>query len=336
MVKYYFQDRRLKYLPLSIMLWLNLLFFFPVHAIELPGALVDSEWLMENKDQVVILDVRQDIKSYLTKPVFMRNKSTGKLKLIKVGGHIPGAVLVDYKYLRAKRKIDGLMVSRMLPMKADFEKLMQQSGVNQDSAIVIVSKGQSSSDMTIATRLYWQLKYYGHDNMSVLNGGMSDWLANMYPISLESGKLLKGNWLAKEERKQILATSLDVEKALTDSSAQLIDNRTLDLYLGTHKKSYVYKKGHIPGAKVLPHDLLTTNSVPSRFLSNGKLRKITNALNIDEGKNTITYCNSGHLASGGWFILSELLGNHNVKLYDGSMHEWTIKEQRPVTSMKME
>ena len=221
-------------------------------------------------------------------------------------------------------------------MKADFEKFMQQSGINQDSAIVIVSKGKDSSDMTLATRLYWQLKYFGHDNIAVLNGGMSDWLANMYSISFKPAKPQKGNWFAKEERKQILATSQEVEKALTNTNVQLVDNRTLDQYLGMHKKSYVYKKGHIPGAKVLPHTLLTTNSVPSRFLSNGKLRKISSALNINTELNTITYCNSGHLASGGWFILSELLGNRNVKLYDGSMHEWTMKEERPVTLMKME
>jgi len=310
---------------------------YSVHAVELPGPLVESEWLAENREQVVILDVRQDLKSFSSKPVYMRMKNTGKLKLVKVGGHIPGAILVDFKDLLTRRNIDGHEVSRLIPQKADFENLMQQYGLHKDSVIIIVSKGQDSSDLTMATRLYWQLKYYGHDDMAILNGGMSDWLSNMYSISLQAGnKNKKGNWLAKVERKQLLATTKDVEMALANEHIQLVDNRTLDQYLGIQKKSYVYSKGHISGAKVLPHNLLATGSTPSRFLSNGKLRKIANALNINVGKNTITYCNSGHLASGGWFILSELLGNHNVKLYDGSMHEWTLKEERPVTSMKME
>lgn len=310
---------------------------YPVQAVELPGPLVDSEWLAENREQVVILDVRQDLKSFSSKPVYMRMKNTGKLKLVKVGGHIPGAILVDFKSLLARRNIDSHEVSRIIPLKADFENLMQQYGLNQDNVIIIVSKGQDSSDLTMATRLYWQLKYYGHDDMAILNGGMSDWLANMHSISLQAvNKNKKGNWLAKVERKQLLATTEDVEMALANEHIQLVDNRTLDQYLGIQKRSYVYSKGHISGAKVLPHNLLATSSKPSRFLSNGRLGKVISALNINTDLSAITYCNSGHLASGGWFILSELLGNQDVKLYDGSMHEWTMDDNHPVTTMKME
>lgn len=307
-----------------------------VHAGELPGPLVDSKWLAENKDTVAILDVRKDIKSFTSKPVLTKDKKTGQLKIVRVGGHIPGARLLDYKKLRTKRNIDGMVIDKMILPKKDFEKLIRQAGVNQDSTIVIVSKGQDSVDMTMATRLYWQLKYFGHDKMAILNGGMSDWLLGKYPISLKPVKTSEGSWMAGNERKQILATSAEVENALKDSNVQLVDNRTLDLYLGTHKKSYVYAKGHIPGAKLLSHNLLTAPSVPSGFLPNDELSRIADALDVNMKANSITYCNSGHLASGGWFVMSELFGNQNVKLYDGSMHEWTKNKKRPVSYMKME
>ncbi|MDH5396071.1 MAG: rhodanese-like domain-containing protein, partial [Gammaproteobacteria bacterium] len=58
-------------------------------------------------------------------------------------------------------------------------------------------------------------------------------------------------------------------------------------------------------------------------------------MGITTDKNSITYCNSGHLATGSWFVLSEILGNKNVKMYDGSMHQWTL-EKHDVTKMKME
>jgi thiosulfate/3-mercaptopyruvate sulfurtransferase len=75
--------------------------------------------------------------------------------------------------------------------------------------------------------------------------------------------------------------------------------------------------------------------VPARFPSVEELSKLYQAMHLQDAAPSIAYCNSGHLASGGWFIQHELLGNKNVKLYDGSMHEWTL-EKRPVKAMVME
>ena len=188
-------------------------------AANLPGPLVETDWLAKNMKQVAILDVRKDVKSFTAKPVFKKDKKTKKLKLVKVGGHIPGAVLVNYKKLRDKTKIGKNVVTKMIVGKDVFSKLMQDSGVNKDSTIVIVSKGENDGDMTGATRLYWQLKYYGHDKMAILNGGMGQWLKDKRKISIKAEKVNKGNWIATAERKEILATSEDVAAAVKDKDA---------------------------------------------------------------------------------------------------------------------
>jgi thiosulfate/3-mercaptopyruvate sulfurtransferase len=304
-------------------------------ATAVPGPLVETDWLAANLDNVVILDVRKNVASFTQPAKLAKDKKTGKLTIKAVGGHIPGAHLIDYKKVRADRKIDGKKVTGMLPEQTDFEKLMRAAGVNTDSAVLIVSEGMSNEDMTMATRLYWELKYYGHDNMAILNGGTAQWLVDGRETTLAVAAPAEGNWAASARRDDILATSDDVAAALGKGDTQLIDNRPISLYLGTWKKSYVYDTGHIPGAKSFPNELLTSAAPPARFPAVEQLHQLYQAMRLNEQAPSISYCNSGHLASGGWFIQHELLGNKNVKLYDGSMHEWTL-EKRPVKAMVME
>ncbi len=304
-------------------------------ATTVPGPLVETDWLAANVDKVVILDVRKDVASFTQPAKMTKDKKTGKLSIVAVGGHIPGARLIDYKKVRAERKIDDRKLTGMLPEQADIEKLMRGAGVNTDSALVIVSKGMSNEDMTMATRVYWELKYFGHDNMAILNGGMAQWLIDGRETTLAVTTAAEGNWAASARRNEILASSDDVAAALGKADTQLIDNRPISLYLGTWKKSYVYDTGHIPGAKSFPNELMTSAAPPARFPAAEQLHQLYQAMHLDEQAPSISYCNSGHLASGGWFIQHELLGNKNVKLYDGSMNEWTL-EKRPVKAMVME
>lgn len=307
----------------------------PVGAVELPGPVVDTAWLAKHQQQVLILDVREDLKSFNAKPIFSKDKKSGKIKLVKVAGHIPGAVLVNYKQLRADRMEGGQKVQKMIVGKAAFEKVMQASGANNDSRIVIVSQGEGDLDMTMATRFYWQLKYYGHDRMAILDGGMGQWLTDKRPISVSASKVTPGSWKATAERKEIFASSDEVAAA-AKQGIQLVDTRPLSLYLGTwYKKSYVYAAGHIPGAKSFPNELLTQHGTPATFHNKDEYQQLMQGLGIKTDQPAMTYCNSGHLASGSWFVLSEILGNKNVKLYDGSMHQWT-QEKRPVVKFKME
>lgn len=303
-------------------------------AVGLPGPVVSTDWLAKQQGAVVILDIRQDLKSFTSKPVYTKDKKTGKVKLARVGGHIPGALLVNYKKIRVDRIIDGKKVQKILPEKTAFEAFMQSVGLNKDSVIVIVSKGESNGDVTMATRLYWQLKYFGHDKLAILNGGMAQWLTEKRKVDIAAEKVTRGNWIASAERRDMLATSQDVADAVKNKSSQLMDTRPVSQYWGTYyKKSYVYSAGHIPSAVSFPSELMTEASKPAKFLSKEMYKKLFNSIGIDENKQTISYCNSGHLASGGWFIMSEVLGHRKASLYDGSMHQWT-QEKRPVVSLQ--
>lgn len=322
-------------LALAVLIIISLLISCSAQAFQIPGPLVEPDWLEQHLDQVAILDVREDIESFTRKAVLVRKRFTGDLKIRIPGAHIPGAVLVDFLNIRTSREIDDRRVRRMIPEKAEFEQLMQSWGINKDDTIVIVSLGMSNSDMTMATRLYWQIKYFGHDNLTILNGGMAQWLLEQNPATLESREPAPGNWVAHEMREDISASSADVARAVEDDSIQLVDTRALGFYFGAYKQAYVRRKGHIPGAKVFPNELLTDAEAPVTFAEPEEIKYMANELGIDASSDMITYCNSGQLASGSWFVFSELLGNKNVRLYDGSMHQWAL-EKHPVKTMILE
>ena len=304
-------------------------------ASELPAPLVETDWLTNNLDNVVVLDVRTNKKSFISNPVFKKDKKTGKQHLVRVGGHIPGAHLVLYKNVRGEQQVDGRKIKHMILSAQKFEELMQNAGVNRDSSIVVVTNAESGFDLTMASRMYWQIKYFGHDQVSILNGGTAQWLLDGREYKNSPSKSNKGNWTAKEERQQLLATSEQVQTAIKKDTTQIVDVRQIGQYLGTYKSSKAKEKGHIPTAKLFPVDLLSSRSTPVKFSSQDELKEISHALGVDPRQELIAYCNSGHMASGGWFVFHELLNNKNAKLYDGSMHQWTL-EGRPVVQMKME
>ena len=287
-------------------------------AVEVPGPLVDAAWLKANKANVVILDVRKKAANF------------------EKQGHIPGATLVPWGQVRGKKTVGGVDLIKMLPSAASFSGLMKASGVNKDSAVVITTNGLSSPDLFLGTRLYWQLKYYGHDNVAVLDGGNAAWAAAKLPVSKEKSYAKPGNWKVKAERGELLATTEDVAAMVKGGSKSLVDARTLDYHLGLEqKKKYVYDKGHIPGSRLMPYDILVGHKGPMKFRSPASLKATLTAMGVDLSKPTTSYCNSGHLGSGLWFALHELAGNKGAKLYDGSMHAWTKDKSRPVTQMKL-
>lgn len=299
------------------------------------GSLVETQWLAKNLGQVAVLDVRTDEKSYGEAPIFRKDKKTGNHYLARLGGHIPGASLVAYKNVRGERTINGKVIKYVLPEKSAFEKLMQAAGVNQDSHIVIATNAESDFDLTMAARVFWQLKYFGHDQVSILDGGTAQWLVDRRDYETDASKVKTGNWEATAERKELLATSEEVVAAIDDKVTQLMDVRSLGQYLGTYKSGKVSAYGHIPTAKVFPANLTVTRGAPVKFLDAAGAEKVSHALELDPEHPVIAYCNSGHMASGGWFVMHEILGNKNAKLYDGSMHQWSA-EKRPTVAMKLE
>ena len=295
----------------------------------LPGPLVDTQWLAANADKVQIVEVRGNAKSF-TAPPEIATDAKGKKTIEEIGGHIPGAVLVDAKKMRVDRKYGDLTVKYMIPEAADFEKYVRSSGVVAGKPMVLVPVGAEVADINDALRMYWQFKVYGEDEIAVLDGGYTAWLLEGRTFSKDA-PAANGNWSVKADRTaQYLATSEDVAKAAQSQSATLVDSRDAPLFHGLVKRDYVFGAGHIQGAKLYPTDLMFKSSGGAlKFMAPATYRGLLSAQGIDEKVAAITYCNSGHLSSGPWFLMSELLGNRQVKLYDGSLHQWTL-EKRPL------
>jgi len=307
-----------------------LLFCSNAIAAQVPSPLVETQWLADNLNDVVVLDVRN---------------GAAEMGAFTTSGHISGAVLVNWGQVRVTRVINGVTLTRMVPTQAQFNALMQASGVNNDSAVVITSKGAVADDITESTRLYWTLKYFGHDNVAVLNGGTAKWTREGRAMSKDPSAPTAGAFVASTERTEINALTGDVLAALDGDvnknkykegkDVQLVDARDLSYYLGTAVKPYVYARGHIPGSKHFP-GLMLYDPDTAVMVSSDRLLTALRAMGIDPYGPVIAICNSGHEATGLWFFLHEIVGNPNVKLYDGSLHEWTMDLSRPVVYMKFD
>jgi len=306
-----------------------------VNAVTLPGPVVSADWLAANQSEVQILEVRGDVISYTRAPEFDVDKKTGKKFLVEVGGHIPDSTLLDFKKVRADRMIDGKKIKYLIPEKADFEKIIQAVGINSDKPIVLVPVGLDMSDIDEALRAYWQFKVYGEDNLAVLDGGMAGWLSEGRDFSTVASTKPGGTWFAKAERKELIASSEQVAAASQSGKSTLIDARQPAQYFGLNKRDYVGAYGHIAGAKEFAPELLAKPAKGALYFWD---KNTYNALFVANGMNpkmpAISYCNSGHLAAGGWFVMSELVGNKATKLYDGSLYLWTL-EGRPLVGVPL-
>ena len=303
------------------------------YALQVPGPLVDVAWVSENLDKVRILEFRPDPETFTVAPQYVTDRKTGKRVLAEVGGHLPGSVPVDFSKLRVDRVVDGQKVRFMGPERADFERLVRAWGIDKGDAIVIVSLGENYSDLNEAARLYWQFKYFGEDNVTILNGGTMAWLVGEKPVSTVLATPKPGNWSVAEERAGILATSEQTAQASERKDRQLVDARPIAQYHGLSKSSAVTQPGHIAGSRPFAQELISRNAGPAAYyLDASTYRALFRQLGLSETAPTITYCNTGHQATGFWFVLSEVLGNRDVRLYDGSLHQWTL-EKRPVVGL---
>jgi thiosulfate/3-mercaptopyruvate sulfurtransferase len=296
-----------------------------VWALQVPGPLVETAWLAEriNDPGLAIVDVRGDAVNFAKPPPKIDARSP-------IYGHIPSARLWVFDKVRETRVIDGVKLDKMAPTRENFAASMRSLGVRNDHAVVIVANANDTPSLTQATRAYWTLKYFGHDNVALLNGGTWKWAREGRQLNYSSSPVSPSEFEPGAERKELLASTADVQQASRSRDVQLVDGRTADYYVGQSMTADVIARGHIPGARMLAHVELA-DSKTKLFKSPAELRALASEMGIDLARPAITYCNTGHLASGPWFVLSELLGNRQVKLYDGSMHEWTKDAARPVT-----
>ncbi len=284
----------------------------PLRAAELPGPLVDAEWLVENRNAALVLDVRKTTKTF-------------------VKGHIPGAILVDVNLIRIERKISDKNMTRMRPDATSFEQFMRAHGVDNNSLVVLTHRGEKPGQVTGAARLYWHMKFYGFNQVALLDGGNPSWVEALEDLVTEVDPVEPGNYRVGAEQPAIVATMQQVQQALGKETVTLIDTRDLRYHVGLDKKDYVYAYGHIPGSRNLPYKFLHSAKQSMDYFPSDTLTDLLESLRIDSDDELILYCNSGYEASSVWFALHEILGKPNVRVYDGSLHQWTQYDSNPMT-----
>lgn len=298
----------------------------------LPGPVVSPEWVAAHRDAVTILAVHNSASEFSAEPKYTTDPKSGKQTLSEVGGHIPGALLLEFGKTRVERVIDGRKIGGMLPEASQFEATLQAAGVPAGMPIVIVTPGVAPEDLDTAARVYWSIKYYGGTDLAVLDGGLARWLEEGRAVESSAPAGKAGDWKAGAVRASLVADSAEVAKA-AHSKVQLIDARPAAFFYGLQKRPAVAAAGHIAGALDFPAELRTRPvGLSQRFLGKEEYIGLFRSLGISASKPVITYCNTGHMASGAWFVMSEIVGNAHAAVYDGSMLEWAA-EQRPVVAI---
>lgn len=278
--------------------------------------LVSADWLASNlnNDKLVIIDLRNKL-------------DKGGYKTF-LEGHIPGSVHSDY--LTAGWRVARNGIPGLLPTDAQFEALVRPLGVSNDSQIVLVPAGVSSTDFGSSARAYWTFKIFGHKAVSVLDGGWQGWKA-AYPNQIATGvpaTPVAGTFTANFDATGYIDTA--AVQALVDKGEKaghlLLDGRTVEQFEGAAKHDKARQAGRIPGAVNLYQDK-AYNSATNKLKTKSELQSIYGELGTGP---IVSYCNTGHWAATNWFVLSEVLGQKDVYLYDGSMVEWTADPNRPL------
>ena len=279
--------------------------------------LVDAAWLKANlgRPGVVVLDLKPSRGAY-------------------AAGHIPGAVYSDYAKDGWREK-NAAGIEGMLPPPEKVELLIGGLGIDNATHVILAAEGRSAADMGTATRIYWTFKVMGHDNVSVLDGGFFAWIAEVdkdkKPVNpLETADVKPAAKVFKANvRADMLIGKADVQKAIAEKRVPLVDNRPQDFFVGLTMSPFAKKAGTLPGAQSVPESWLTVNN-GGTFRSKLQMTSLYKAAGVPTSGEQINFCNTGHWASLGWFVASEIMGNKQAKMYDGSMAEWTADPSLPV------
>ena len=260
-----------------------------------------------------------------------KNLNNPKLKIIEVSvdtgvyerGHIQGAV--NFKW--HTDLVDP--VKRDIASKENFEKLLRQAGINNDSTIIIYG----DSNNWFAAWGAWVFDIYGVKNVKLLDGGRKKWEAEKRPLTPLATQVAAGNIKVSDANNALRARLIDVVAvANKKSDTALVDIRSNDEFTGkifapAGVQELAIRAGHIPGAVNVPWGQAVAED--GTFKSAEELRKVYAAVGIDGKKPIITYCRIGERSSHTWFALSKILG-YNVRNYDGSWTEYGNSVGNPV------
>ncbi len=277
--------------------------------------LVSPQWLKQNlaAPDLVVLDVRSALDGGGA-PAYAK-------------GHIPGAVHSDYD--KGGWRVARGGVPFMLPSAAQLEALISDLGIDEDSHVVIVPAGVHVLDFGAAARVFWTLKVAGHEKVSILDGGYASWQSAGYAIETGVNRPVAKIFTVTFNKSRLVELA-EVERIEQSRAATLLDARPASFFAGKEKAPAAKAYGHIRGALNL-NSAAFYDDKANRLKSKVELAAVAAAL--PDGP-VISYCNTGHWAATNWFVLSELLGRKDVRLYYGSMVEWTADARRPVESAR--
>ncbi len=260
--------------------------------------LVDAEWVEAHGSDpgVVLVEVDEDTSAY--------DK-----------GHIRGAVKIDWK----KDLQDP--VRRDFVDRDGFGALLSARGISNDDTVVLYG----GNNNWFAAYAYWYFKLYGHQDVKLLDGGRKKWELESRELVTDVPKRDATSYTAREQDSSIRAFRDEVVSAIGHDN--LVDVRSPDEFAGrllapAHlPQESAQRGGHIPTAKNVPWSKAAEED--GSFKSDDALRALYgDEAGVDFGQDTIAYCRIGERSAHTWFVLHELLGQANVKNYDGSWTEY--------------
>jgi thiosulfate/3-mercaptopyruvate sulfurtransferase len=261
--------------------------------------LVDTQWVENhlNDDSIRIVEVDENTALYAE-------------------AHIPGAIGFDWK-----RDLQD-QVRRDFLGPADFGELFGSRGISNEHTVVLYGDRNN----WFAAYTYWYLKYYGHDRVKLVNGPREKWISEGRPVTTEVPSYDAQQFTAQPGDDTIRAKRDEVQAAL-DSSTSLVDVRSPQEFSGEliamagYEQEGAQRGGHIPGAASVPWAQSVKED--GTFKSADELRELYSSKGvINGGDPIIAYCRIGERSAHTWFVLHELLGEGDVKNYDGSWTEW--------------
>ena len=264
-----------------------------------PEVLVSTQWAADhlNDPKIRFVEVDVDTSAYAQ-------------------GHIPGAVGWNWQ----TQLQDG--IRRDLIDKTTLETLLSQSGIANNTPVIVYGDNNN----WFAAYAFWQLKYYGHPDVRILNGGRKKWLEEKRPTTTEIPHHAPTKYRAQSTNESLRARKEHVSAVVERRSTnQLVDVRSPDEFTGKiiappGMTETAQRGGHIPGAVNVPWSQAANED--GTFKSADALRQLYEGKGITGKDEVIAYCRIGERSSHTWFVLKYLLGHDKVRNYDGSWTEW--------------
>lgn len=272
-----------------------------------PELVATPEWLAENlgRPDLRVLDLRW--------------RPDGTAPALYATGHVPGAVLVDWRTSLVETE-EGSDVLRLASPER-MAAAMSRAGVGDGTSVVVYDDTLSY----IAARAWWSLRAYGYEAARVLAGGWPAWQTAGLPISNAEAQPAKAAFTPRAQVRQRLTTA-DVRGLLGAPDVLLLDARGPAEYAGF--EGNVRRLGHIPGAMNVPVAAMHEPGT-QRLRDPGELRSMLVKANVVRGRRLVCYDGSGVAAAKLAYVLT-ILGYEDVAVYDGGWSEWGDRLDLPV------